>query len=114
VAIGAYPYDVELGCAGLLLKTVSLQSSKIIRADGLWIDNFEDTHLSSSHDLISHIEFIIRKSQADIVFTHSLNETHHDHRAIAASTIEAKRNIPNIIAKLRISNHKYFMIFQTS
>jgi LmbE family N-acetylglucosaminyl deacetylase len=77
---------------------VLIQSSKIIGADGLWIDNFEDTHLSNSHDLINHIEFIIRKIQADIVITHSLNDTHHDHRAVAASTIEAGRNVPNIMA----------------
>ena len=105
VAIGAHPDDIELGCGGLLLKAVRnghnvymytltrgsasgdpqernkelIQSSKIIGADGLWIDNFEDTHLSNSHDLISHIEFIIRKTQADIVITHSLNDTDHDH-----------------------------------
>jgi LmbE family N-acetylglucosaminyl deacetylase len=124
VAIGAHPDDIELGCGGLLLKAVRnghnvymytltrgsasgdpqertkelIQSSKIIGADGLWIDNFEDTHLSNSHDLISHIEFIIRKTRADLVITHSLNDTHHDHRAIAASTIEAGRNVPNIMA----------------
>lgn len=125
VAIGAHPEDIQLGCGGLLLKAVKnghsvymytltrgsasagdpqernkelIQSSKIIGADGLWIDNFEDTHLSNSHDLISHIEFIIRKTQADIVITHSLNDTDNDHIAVAASTIEAGRNIPNIMA----------------
>jgi LmbE family N-acetylglucosaminyl deacetylase len=123
-AIGAHPDDIELGCGGLLLKAVRnghnvymytltrgaasgdpeertkelIQSSKIIGADRLWIDNFEDTHLSNNHDLINHIEFIIRTSQADLVITHSLNDTHHDHRAVAASTIEAGRNIPNIMA----------------
>jgi LmbE family N-acetylglucosaminyl deacetylase len=124
VAIGAHPDDIELGCGGLLIKAVRnghnvymytltrgsasgdpqertkelIQSCKVIGADGLWIDNFEDTHLSNSHDLINHIEYIIIKSQADIVITHSLNDTHHDHRAVAASTIEAGRNIPNIMA----------------
>ena len=69
VAIGAHPDDIELGCGGLLLKAVRnghnvymytltrgsasgdperrtkelIQSSKIIGADRLWIDNFEDT-----------------------------------------------------------------------
>lgn len=77
MAIGAHPDDIELGCGGLLLTAVRnghnvymytltrgsasgdpkertkelIQSSKIIGADGLWIDNFEDTHLSNSHDL---------------------------------------------------------------
>lgn len=124
LAIGAHPDDIELGCGGLALKAVRnghkffmytltrggasgdpnqraeelLQSSKVIGANTLWIDNFEDTRLSNNCDLIDHIEFFIRKSQADIVFTHSLADTHHDHKAIAASTIEAGRFVPNIMA----------------
>ncbi|HEX2614083.1 MAG TPA: hypothetical protein VHL10_01205, partial [Nitrososphaera sp.] len=34
----------------------------------------------------------------DIVITHSLGDTHHDHRAIAASTVEAGRFIPSILS----------------
>ena len=124
LAIGAHPDDIELGCGGLILKAVRsghkvfmytltrgaasgdpqmrtmelIESSQFVRADTLWVDNFEDTQLSVSPDLINHIEFIIKKSQADVVITHSLTDTHHDHRAVAASTIEAGRNIPNIMA----------------
>jgi LmbE family N-acetylglucosaminyl deacetylase len=124
LAIGAHPDDIELGCGGLALKAVRnghkffmytltrggasgdptqraeelLQSSKFIGANTLWIDNFEDTKLSNNYDLIDHIEYFIRKSHADIVFTHSLADTHHDHKAIAASTIEAGRFVPNIMA----------------
>ena len=32
------------------------------------------------------------------MLTHSLGDTHHDHRAIAASTMEAGRFVPNILA----------------
>jgi LmbE family N-acetylglucosaminyl deacetylase len=64
----------------------------------LWIDNFEDTKLSLSSDLINHIEFFIKKADPDIVLTHSLGDTHHDHRAVAASTMEAGRFVPNILA----------------
>lgn len=125
LAIGAHPDDIELGCGGLLLKASQqghhdifmynltrggasgdpeertkelLQSAKFIGAKRLWIDNFEDTKLSLSSDLINHIEFFIKKADPDIVLTHSLGDTHHDHRAIAASTIEAGRFVPNILA----------------
>jgi LmbE family N-acetylglucosaminyl deacetylase len=124
LAIGAHPDDIELGCGGLLLKAsrqghnVSMytltrgsasgdpeqrtkelmQSAKFIGAKKLWIDNFEDTKLSLSSELINHIEFFINKSDPDIVITHSLGDTHHDHRAIAASTIEAGRYIPSIMS----------------
>ncbi|MDP8942322.1 MAG: PIG-L family deacetylase, partial [Thermoproteota archaeon] len=74
------------------------QSSKIIGAKALWIDNFEDTKLTISSELINHIEFFINKSEADIVITHSLSDIHHDHKAVAASTVEAGRFVSNIIS----------------
>jgi LmbE family N-acetylglucosaminyl deacetylase len=125
LAIGAHPDDIELGCGGLLLKAARqdhhnifmytltrggasgdpeertkelIRSGKFIGAKRLWIDNFEDTKLSLSSDLINHIEFFIKKADPDIVLTHSLGDTHHDHRAIAASTMEAGRFVPNILA----------------
>jgi LmbE family N-acetylglucosaminyl deacetylase len=124
LAIGAHPDDIELGCGGTLLKASRqghgvfmytltrgaasgdpeqrtkelMRSAKFIGAKRLWIDNFEDTKLSLSSELINHIEFFINKADPDIVLTHSLGDTHHDHRAIAASTIEAGRFIPNILA----------------
>jgi LmbE family N-acetylglucosaminyl deacetylase len=125
LAIGAHPDDIELGCGGLLLKAARqdhhnifmytltrggasgdpeertkelIKSAKFIGAKKLWIDNFEDTKLSLSSDLINHIEFFIKKADPDIVLTHSLGDTHHDHRAIAAATMEAGRFVPNILA----------------
>jgi LmbE family N-acetylglucosaminyl deacetylase len=124
LAVGAHPDDIELGCGGTLIKASRqghnvfmytltrgaasgdpeqrtkelMQSAKFIGAKRLWIDNFEDTKLSLSSDLINHIEFFINKADPDIVITHSLGDTHHDHRAIAAATTEAGRFIPNILA----------------
>lgn len=124
LAIGAHPDDIELGCGGLALKAAKsghnvymyiltrgeasgnsihrtkelIESSKLIKAKALWIDSFPDTHLTVNSDLIDHIEIFINKAQADLVLTHSLNDTHHDHRAVAASTIEAGRFVPNIMS----------------
>jgi LmbE family N-acetylglucosaminyl deacetylase len=124
LAIGAHPDDIELGCGGLLLKAVRhghrvfmytltrggasgdpkertkelMQSAKFIGAKRLWIDNFEDTKLSVNSDLINHIEFFINQANADIVLTHAPSDTHHDHRAIALSTLEAGRLHPNIMS----------------
>jgi len=124
LAIGAHPDDIELGCGGLLIKAARqghevymytltrgaasgdpaqrtrelMQSAKFIGAKALWIDNFDDTRLTASNELINHIEFFINKAEPDIVITHSLGDVHHDHKAIASSTIEAGRFIPNIMS----------------
>jgi LmbE family N-acetylglucosaminyl deacetylase len=124
LAIGAHPDDIELGCGGLALKAVKnghnlymytlsrgeasgdpalrtkelVESSRRIGAKRLWVDNFADTRLVVGPELINHIETFIDISQADLVITHSLNDTHHDHRAIASSTIEAGRFSPTILS----------------
>ena len=125
LAIGAHPDDIELGCGGLLIKAARqghgvfmytltrgaasgdpqqrakelMQSAKFIGAKALWIDNFEDTKLNvNTSELINHIEFFINKADPDLILTHSLGDYHHDHRAIAASTLEAGRFIPNIMS----------------
>ena len=125
LAIGAHPDDIELGCGGLLIKAARqghdifmytmtrgaasgdpqqrakelMQSAKFIGAKALWIDNFEDTKLNiHTSELVNHIEFFINKADPDIILTHSLEDYHHDHRAIAASTLEAGRFIPNIMS----------------
>ena len=124
LAIGAHPDDIELGCGGLLLKAAKqghnvymysltrgsasgdpimrtkelMLSAEFIGAKNLWIDNFEDTKLTAGHELINHIEHFINKANPDIIFTHSSNDVHHDHRAIALSTLEAGRFASNILA----------------
>src|ERR1051326_3963640 len=96
LAIGAHPDDIELGCGGLLIKAARqghdvfmytltrgaasgdpaqrtrelMQSAKFIGAKALWVDNFDDTRLTASTDLINHIEFFINKAEPDIVITH--------------------------------------------
>lgn len=124
LAIGAHPDDIELGCGGLLIKAVRqghdvfmytltrggasgdplertrelMQSARFIGAKALWVDNFDDTRLTANNELINHIEFFINKSDPDLIITHSVGDVHHDHKAVALSTVEAGRFIPNIMS----------------
>ena len=124
LAIGAHPDDIELGCGGLLIKSArqghnvfmytltrgsasgdseqrtkeQIEAAKFIGAQMLWIDNFEDTRLSLTVELINHIELIVQKTQADVIYTHPRTDTHHDHRAVVEATLEAARFSPNILS----------------
>jgi LmbE family N-acetylglucosaminyl deacetylase len=124
LAIGAHPDDIELGCGGLLLKAVKqgynvfmytltrgdasgdpvqrtreqIQAAKSIGAQALCMDNFEDTKLSLNVELIHHIEMAVNSTSPDVIYTHPLGDTHHDHRAVTEATLEAARFVPNILS----------------
>ncbi|VFJ13120.1 PIG-L deacetylase family protein [Candidatus Nitrosocosmicus franklandus] len=124
LAIGAHPDDIELGCGGTLLKAARsgvnvfmyivtrgssagsvvkrsneiISSAKYIGAKAIWIDDYEDSAVYLTKELINSIEFFIRKTQADVIYTHPIKDNHHDHRAICEATVEAGRFTPNIFA----------------
>lgn len=124
LAIGAHPDDIELGCGGLLIKAARQghnifmytitrggasgdpkqrtdelrRSAQFMGAKHLWLDNFADSKLSVTDELINHIEHFINKASPDLILTHSHGDIHHDHRAIASATVEAARFNSNILS----------------
>ncbi len=124
LAIGSHPDDIELGCGGTLLKAARagheifmyvltrgnrsgnadertnelFQSATFVHAKTLWVDSFQDTDLTVGSRIINHIEYFIHRSDPDIILTHAMNDYHHDHRAVAESTLEAARDSQNVLA----------------
>jgi LmbE family N-acetylglucosaminyl deacetylase len=135
LAIGAHPDDIEVGCGGTLLKyskarheiyvyfitrgeaggasaeqreKEARESARKIAVQNIWFADFKDTRLSPSGVLVDEIEKVIREVNPDIIFTHTSNDEHHDHRAVALCTIEAARNYPKLLS-YEIPLTKYFI-----
>lgn len=124
LCIGAHPDDIELGCGGTLIKAARdghrifmyvltrggasgdpiqrtrelMASANYVGAEKLWADSFEDAKMAVSSKLINHLEYFIHQANPEVIFTHPLDDYHHDHRAIAEATLEASRHAQNVLA----------------
>lgn len=124
LAVGAHPDDIEIGCAGNLLKYASAghdvylfvmtlggmggeaetrkeeqaRSAEIMNVRDLFWGEYNDTQLVASlNNMISDIEAVVKKIKPDFVFVNYGNDTHQDHRALSKATISATRYIKNVL-----------------
>ena len=124
LAIGAHPDDIEIGCAGTVMKfkekgcglyqmvlTCGLKAgdaelrqqeqkraAKITGADDLFWGGFKDTMLGANiRKLIGSIEHVMKKTEPTFIFVNYPKDTHQDHRYLAEATISAARNTRNIL-----------------
>ncbi|MDI6687043.1 MAG: PIG-L deacetylase family protein [Desulfobacterales bacterium] len=124
LAIGAHPDDIEIGCAGNLLKYANAghdvyllvmtpgekggeaekrkeeqaRSAEIMNVRDLFWGEYNDTQLAVClNNMISDIEAVAKKIKPDFVFVNYGDDTHQDHRALSRATISATRYIKNVI-----------------
>jgi len=126
LAIGAHPDDIEIGCAGNLLKYAKggcsheiyllvmsngarggeeavrreeqERSAAVLRAKDLIWGGYDDTELSPHMNrMVSDIEVLIRKISPDFVFVNYGNDTHQDHRSLSKATVSATRYVKNVL-----------------
>lgn len=121
LAIGAHPDDIEIGCAGTLLKHIETGDSvniltltqgsrggtsdvrrleaehaaSLLGAE-LVMEDLRDTAISDGPETISLIEHQIARIAPDVIYTHTLQDRHQDHRATHLATMIAARRIDHI------------------
>jgi len=124
LAVGAHPDDIELGCGGTLFRAVqagshvialymtkggkstdsqvrtreSSEAMKVLGVKDIFFENFPDTEIPESFEAVNCLEQYAIKYRPDIVLTHSVNDTHQDHRRVGWLAMASFRNIPKILA----------------
>jgi LmbE family N-acetylglucosaminyl deacetylase len=127
LAIGAHPDDIELGCGGTIARHVAVgdQVAMLVVTRGevgpgevqqrvdeqqraaavlgvstlLWGSGIPDCQVSLHELTLVHlIEEAIRRTGATIIYTHSPNDSHQDHRAVALCTMGAARGISTVMS----------------
>ena len=123
LAIGAHPDDIELGCAGALLRHVAAgdevtmlvmtpgemgpqgltsrvreqeAASAVIGAKLIW-GTFEDGNVPSGRDAVSLIDQIVKETGADVIYAHAPNDTHQDHVATSVAALASGRRLARVL-----------------
>jgi LmbE family N-acetylglucosaminyl deacetylase len=125
LAIGAHPDDVEIGVGATLAEHVAAGDDVTVltvshgRSGGdpvtraqeaqeaheaagrlgvrLILGDLEDTHITERGATLDLIERAIADVRPDVVYVHSLNDVHQDHRAVHAATRVAARRVMKVL-----------------
>lgn len=124
LAIGPHPDDIEIGCAGNLMKyvdgghelylmvmtlgdkggegdvrmTEQRASAEIMGAKDLIWGGYKDTQLTPHmNQMVMDIESVLKKVGPDFVFVVYGDDSHQDHRALSKAAVSASRYIKNVL-----------------
>lgn len=123
LALGAHPDDIEAGCGGTLIKYAlnghrvfqmvmtagekggrggvrrreQEEASKHLLVEKVFWGGYRDTEVPMGQGLIRKIEQVVREVDPHFIFVHYYDDTHQDHRNLAAGTITATRYTRNVL-----------------
>ncbi|BAL91095.1 putative GlcNAc-PI de-N-acetylase [Actinoplanes missouriensis 431] len=123
LAIGAHPDDIELGCGGTLAahraagdkvtmlvvtggqngpglvdgrRAEAEAAARSLDCNLIW-GSLVDCAVTPDAATVALIEQAIREAEADVVYVHAADDSHQDHRAVAAATLSATRHSRRIL-----------------
>jgi LmbE family N-acetylglucosaminyl deacetylase/ActR/RegA family two-component response regulator len=123
LAIGAHPDDVEIGCAGVLLRHAGVghdvhlltlttgeagghpavrvaeseRAAEAMSAELHMLD-LDDTAIAETAQTVRAISEVVERVGPTTIYTHSSRDVHQDHRAAHNATLVAARRVPRIYA----------------
>ncbi|MBN1091416.1 PIG-L family deacetylase [Blastococcus sp. TML/M2B] len=122
LAIGAHPDDIELGCGGALLAHAAAgdsvtmlvvtggengpgdavrreeqeRAARVLGARLVW-GGLRDCEVVADSATVRVIEQVLQDTRADLVYVHAPEDSHQDHRAVAAATLGATRRLSRVL-----------------
>ena len=123
LAIGAHPDDIDFGCGGTLIKYTrgghdlflmvltagggggdaflrrreQEAAAAVLGAKEVFWGEYQDTEIPVNQALMQKIEDVVRSVAPDFIFVHYGEDTHQDHRHLAACTMSATRYTRNVL-----------------
>ncbi len=121
LAIGAHPDDIEIGAGATLLRHIAAgddvtfavmsrgvqggdartreaearRAAALVEAD-LILGDLQDTQISEGHPTVTFIEEAMAAVNPTVVYTHSSQDVHQDHRNTHRATLVAARRVPAV------------------
>ena len=123
LAVGAHPDDIELGCAGALLRHTAVgddvtmlvmtmgergpqgsasriaeqeAASRVLGARLVW-GHFSDGAVPFGREAVSIVDAAVREYKPDVIYVHAPADTHQDHVATSQAATAAGRRTSRIL-----------------